>query len=165
MIGFIGTSLQLQPIITAHTLNSFWMPYDSCLTNLYEESLEFMNEIPFITAREPNRDHRLQGLYYSSWIRCLGNVHELLPSKMSDSTIPAFRRYLPSRSLTNGVSFLLSWKRVLASRCLAMDYSGFHASCHSIHIPNWSVFFQSLTCLQFGEMLLGAYSTHALSHR
>jgi hypothetical protein len=33
MVGFIGTSLQLQLIITAHTLN------DVCLTNLYEESL------------------------------------------------------------------------------------------------------------------------------
>jgi hypothetical protein len=31
MIGFIGTSLQLQSIITTHTLNSFWM---TCLTNL-----------------------------------------------------------------------------------------------------------------------------------
>jgi hypothetical protein len=27
MIGFIGTSLQLQSIMIAHILNSFWMPY------------------------------------------------------------------------------------------------------------------------------------------
>jgi hypothetical protein len=33
MIGFIGTSLQLQSVITAHTLNSFWMNYYSCLMN------------------------------------------------------------------------------------------------------------------------------------
>jgi hypothetical protein len=57
MIGFIGTSLQLQSIITAHTeliLN------DDRLMNLYEESDSFkcMNELPFITAKEPNRDHR-----------------------------------------------------------------------------------------------------------
>jgi hypothetical protein len=32
---------------------------DVCLTNVSEESLGFTNEHPFITAREPNRDHRL----------------------------------------------------------------------------------------------------------
>jgi hypothetical protein len=49
MIGFIGTSLQLQLIITAHTLNSFWillwMKYNSCLMNLYEESHTALNDI------------------------------------------------------------------------------------------------------------------------
>jgi hypothetical protein len=33
MIGFICSSLQLQPIITAHTLNFFWTNYGSCLKN------------------------------------------------------------------------------------------------------------------------------------
>jgi hypothetical protein len=37
MIGFIGTSLQLQPIITAHTLNSFWT---TSVWPIYEESLQ-----------------------------------------------------------------------------------------------------------------------------
>jgi hypothetical protein len=39
MIGFIGTSLQLQAIITAHTLS------DVCLTNVYEESLNNISRI------------------------------------------------------------------------------------------------------------------------
>jgi hypothetical protein len=34
---------------------------------------EFTNQPPFILAREPNRDHRIQGFHYcSSWIRSLG---------------------------------------------------------------------------------------------
>jgi hypothetical protein len=48
MIEFIDAYLQLQPIITSHTLNSFWtllrMFCDSCLANLYEVYLEFTNE-------------------------------------------------------------------------------------------------------------------------
>jgi hypothetical protein len=44
-----GTSLQLQSIITAHTLNPFWillrMNYNACLTNLYEESLTALNDV------------------------------------------------------------------------------------------------------------------------
>jgi hypothetical protein len=170
MIGFIGTSLQLNLTITAHELKS-----SSIMTHvwrmLYEESLAFTNQIPLITAREQNR-HRLQRFYYcSSWMRCFGNVHEPFPSKMdnfvSGSIISDFRRCLPSRCLANGVSGLLSQKPVLASRCLAMDYSGFHTSCHNIYIPNWSVLFQSVMCLQFGEMLPGTYrsSKHALSCR
>jgi hypothetical protein len=137
MIGFIGTSLFLQLIMTAHTSNSFWMNYDSCLTNaLYEESLEFTNEFPFITAREPNGDHRLQGFHCCpSWMRSLGNVHEPLPSKMDNSvlgsTIPALGRCLPSSCQENGFCYF-SRKRLLASRCLAMDYSGFQASCHNM---------------------------------
>jgi hypothetical protein len=41
MIEFIGTSLQFQSIVTAHTLNSFWttsvrwMPYEESLTNIW----------------------------------------------------------------------------------------------------------------------------------
>jgi hypothetical protein len=98
-------------------------------------SPEFTNELPFITVREPNRDYRLQGLYYcSSGMCCLENVHEQLPTKMgncmSGSTISAIRRCLVSHCLENGFSGLLSRKRVLASRCLTMDYSSFQASCH-----------------------------------
>jgi hypothetical protein len=64
-------------------------------------ALGFMNGLPFITAREPNRDHRPQGFHYcSSWM-CLGNVHEQLCSKMG-STIPAFRWCLLTRCQANG---------------------------------------------------------------
>jgi hypothetical protein len=39
MIWFTGTSLQLQLIITAHTLNSFLTPYDESLTALKDVCL------------------------------------------------------------------------------------------------------------------------------
>jgi hypothetical protein len=69
-------------------------------------------------------------------MRSLGNVNEPLPIKMgksvSGSIIPAFRRCLPSRCLADGFSGLLLLKHVLASRCVAVDYSEFQASCHSI---------------------------------
>jgi hypothetical protein len=103
-----------------------------------------------------------------SRMRCLGKVYEPLPRKMDNSVsaspIRNFRRCLPSRCLANGGSGLAR-KCVLVSRCLALDYSGFQASCHNTYIPNWRVLFQSLTCLECGDMLLGAYSTHALSRR
>jgi hypothetical protein len=39
MIGFIGTSLQLQSIIASHTFNPFWMHMTPVWRMLYEESL------------------------------------------------------------------------------------------------------------------------------
>jgi hypothetical protein len=36
----------------------------------------------------------------------------------------------------------LSRKRVLASRCLAMDYSGFQASCHNTCVFLFAITFQ-----------------------
>jgi hypothetical protein len=105
-----------------------------------------MNELPFITAKESNRYHCIQGFHYSSsWMHCLGNVYESLPCKMgnsmSSSTIPAFRWCLLSRCLANVFFDMLSRKRVLANRCLAMEYCSFQASCHSapfirLFIPN-----------------------------
>jgi hypothetical protein len=69
MIGFTGTSLQLQSYNSPHIeliLNSLTdelgLPSDECS----EESLEFTNELIFITAREPNKDYRLQGFHYCS---------------------------------------------------------------------------------------------------
>jgi hypothetical protein len=37
---------------------------DVCLTNLSAQPLEFTNELPFVTARDTNSDHRLQGFHY-----------------------------------------------------------------------------------------------------
>jgi hypothetical protein len=79
--------------------------------------LECTNAFPFITAREPNRDHRPQGFHYSSWMRCLeylvfskflpgnrGPICDCVISKVclpkrctamgvrSGSTVPAFSR-------------------------------------------------------------------------
>jgi hypothetical protein len=63
MIGFIGITLQLQSIITAHTLNSFWKPYEEPLWRISHESLtafwlisaslEFTNPLRFITSTRP----------------------------------------------------------------------------------------------------------------
>jgi hypothetical protein len=47
MIEFIGTSLQLQLIITVQTMNTWIllrMTYDSCLTNLHEVPLTALND-------------------------------------------------------------------------------------------------------------------------
>jgi hypothetical protein len=58
-IGFLCTSLQLQSIITAHTLNFWillWMNYDSCLMNALwriSDCTECTNELPFVTAMRP----------------------------------------------------------------------------------------------------------------
>jgi hypothetical protein len=44
------------------------------LTNEFSDWIEFTNELPFITTREPNIDHHLRGFHYSfSWMRFLGN--------------------------------------------------------------------------------------------
>jgi hypothetical protein len=55
-------------IITAHTLNSFWM------TSVWR-----MNLFPCITAREPHRDHRLQG------------SHSALRERVASETVCSFR--------------------------------------------------------------------------
>jgi hypothetical protein len=119
---------------------------DVCLTNLrlLSESLKFTNELPYISARESNRDHRLQEFHYcSSWMRCLGNMHGPLNRKIgnsvSSSTIPAFMRCLPKRCSAMDCSSFLSRKRVLTSRCLVMDYSV------TILLNNLSVVWQSAT--------------------
>jgi hypothetical protein len=46
-------------------------------------------------------------------------------TSLSGSTTPVFKRCLPNRCLANGLSSLLSQKRMLASRCVAMEYSAF----------------------------------------
>jgi hypothetical protein len=100
------------------------------------DSIEFMNELRVITSRELNRGNRLQGFhYFSSWLCCLGNLHEPLHSKMnnsvSGSTFPAFRRCVQSRCLANVFFSGLLRKLVLASRYLTTDYSGFQAPFHN----------------------------------
>jgi hypothetical protein len=82
MFGFIDTSLQLQLIITPHTLNSFWtmnllLPSDS-RTGL--KSLEFWICISTPRIRcllyllgGPRKIHNLQGFhYFVSCLRCAG---------------------------------------------------------------------------------------------
>jgi hypothetical protein len=98
------------------TTSAWWM--------FYEEFLEFTNELPFITAREQNKDHRLQVFHYcSSGMRWLGNVHEPLPNKtdnsVSGSNIPVFRPCLPSRCLANDFFLLFA-----TETCVSETLSG-----------------------------------------
>jgi hypothetical protein len=95
--------------ITAHTLNSFWiflrMNYDSFITSRRPE------------YRSPPRTVIILLLlreYVFVNIRCSGNVCQSVATLWPSAAYPLQR------------------KRVLPSRCLAMDYSGFQASCHNI---------------------------------
>jgi hypothetical protein len=118
MIAFIGTSLQLQSIMTARNhwrsmtrsipcwttsiFSSTVANHESRLTHwspaewrFSDETLECTNELHFINVRDPNREFD----YCSSWMRCLKNVREPF---VSGSPILAFRLRLPSRCLANG---------------------------------------------------------------
>jgi hypothetical protein len=107
MIGFIGTSLQLQSIITAHTFNS-WMIV--CLTNdawrilrCYWISdwspckLFVVTKTCLLKTLAPKQPR------FYIWVRYLENV---------------FTEALPSNVLFQ----LVVWKHVLTIRYLAMDY-------------------------------------------
>jgi hypothetical protein len=88
------------------------------LTNELSWTLESIMCPPFITLGEQNIDHHLKHfLCYSLFIRC----YETCVNSV------ATLRYLQA--------FSLPWTRALASRCLAMTYSGFQASCHNITRP------------------------------
>jgi hypothetical protein len=145
------------------TLSDLRVPFSSPPTILDPSStrgyfsLEFTNELPFITAREPNRDHRLQRFhYYSSWnalsrkrawtVACQTDI------SVSGSNITAFRRCLPSPCLANCFFGVLSRNHVLVSRCLAMDFSGFQASCHNIYKRETHCVFKSL-CVFFLQQI------------
>jgi hypothetical protein len=63
---------------------------------------------------------------------CMNSYLGNCQNSLSRSAIPAFRLCLLSSCLGNGFSSF-SRKCVLASRCLAMDYSSFQASCHGMN--------------------------------
>jgi hypothetical protein len=122
MIGFII-------LITAHTLNPFWillrMNYNSCLTNLYEEPrtalndvtnlladlycFECTNRLPFITATRPELRSPARTVNSSSVIFCFIHYHEKCVN------LVATLRFIQLYSLLRNA--------LLASRCVAMDYS------------------------------------------
>jgi hypothetical protein len=90
------------------------------------ESLEFTNELPFITTRETSRDHRLQGFHYcSKWMCCLGYVYEPLLSKW---IIP----YLaPLFWLSGGV-----YQSVAQQMVVFRHYIYTHTHTHTHNYPN-----------------------------
>jgi hypothetical protein len=68
MIGFIGSSLQLHLITTAHTLNSFRMNYDSCLTNaLWRISLKKSNLKSLCDWRSVSQYVLVSSLIWGPW--------------------------------------------------------------------------------------------------
>jgi hypothetical protein len=105
MIGFIGTSLQLQLIITAHALNSIittsvWRISPKNLSLVSTLSNSWIRCLLWLLC-SPDRSYHFQGFHYGfSWMCCLGNILEPLPNKinnsLSGSTIPAFGQRLLS---------------------------------------------------------------------
>jgi hypothetical protein len=124
MIGFIGTSLQLQSIITAHTLNSAWttsawriswrISY-CCLglglvstTRIHEYTTFYNCHAAGIEVTMSKSSSVLLCCHGNAFlnIRCHGN--KFLPSSClakitsASAIIPAFRQCLPSRCLEKG---------------------------------------------------------------
>jgi hypothetical protein len=116
MIGFIDTSLQLQSIITAHTLNSFWT---TSVWRVFMKNLSLISDWSLLLSN--SRIHCLlylpRGRGSSSVLLCChgnafvnfccrGNkclLNCCLTSMTSASAIiPALGQCLPSRSLANG---------------------------------------------------------------
>jgi hypothetical protein len=79
-----------------------------------EDFLALITCSPFTIRGEPIRDHHLKQFVYSVSIRCYERRVDLLATLWFLQACPLPRI------------------RALANRCLAMDYSGFQASCHNI---------------------------------
>jgi hypothetical protein len=130
MIDFIDTSLQLQSIITAHTLNSLWT------TSVWRISLkilgltwtsttlEFTDELPFITATRPGQKspcRTVNSLCYP--VGCHGNL--------------VFRNLLPGNDSFAAIrcNIIVAAETWLASRCSPMDVrSGSTIPAFSRHV-------------------------------
>jgi hypothetical protein len=66
----------------------FLLPWKASVWWIFSSALVWP---PFIASGEPNRGHRLQGFHYcSSWERCLGNVHEPLPSIWTSASVRCY---------------------------------------------------------------------------
>jgi hypothetical protein len=99
MIGFIGASLELQSIVTAHTLNSF------CLTNLSEKSVTEISWTELTSMwTEYRSPSRTESCY--SVLSVAAEATEPLPSKLTSASAatPAFRQCLRSRCLATDCS-------------------------------------------------------------
>jgi hypothetical protein len=119
MVGIIGTSSPWQPVITAHTLTSFWiisrMNCDSCLTTALwriSHSIERTNELPFLTATRPEYKSHIEQLIVLCYsVCCYGNLvfSNLLPSNESFVAICCSGNVICKPLLSNG---LLLWLHV-----------------------------------------------------
>jgi hypothetical protein len=134
MIGFIGTSLELESMTVYDSLHSS-LDHERLLFHCddwrttnhishaelsYEwlnDWIEFTNELSFITSGGLNSGHHLEQLIHFVII-CVFSVAPKRSNKLLSNGGPT-------------VDCLTSWM-CLPKRCLAMDYSGFQASYHNI---------------------------------
>jgi hypothetical protein len=129
MFGVIGTSSQLQSIITAHTLNSFWSTYmwrisSESLTNLslISTTLKFKNGLPFINATRPRSGQHIEEFLFFCVVTGMTSFSDLL----RDNDLFAVIRCNGNYSL---LIFIVA-ETWLPSRCLVMDI----CSCSTIPV-------------------------------
>jgi hypothetical protein len=152
MIGFIGTCLQLQLIITARTLNSFWMPYEEPLPNLSlisHSSLLLLQGAEKVSYLNSSQSHMATygQLVSKSWCRAPSGAHDQIFSLLFDSTVlflwgalsdertvcllymllaPASAVFLGFESLGTGDHILLSqiWDFLFVASCDSEGHGG-----------------------------------------
>jgi hypothetical protein len=75
--------------------------FDPASTRVMNQS---MNELCFVTSREPNRSHYTEQFVFWSVVSVAAETSQTLPSKWASASvaIPDFRRCLPNRCLANG---------------------------------------------------------------
>jgi hypothetical protein len=110
---FTNRSLLLRTTNDERRLHSDWITIHNLL--LFYEWITTDYVSPLIT---PGRTEYRSVLPTVHVIRCLSVAAE---TRVNSIVRPRFLQAYP-----------MPLKRVLVSRCLAMDYSGFQASCHSI---------------------------------
>jgi hypothetical protein len=144
MIGFIGTSLQLQSIITAHTLNCFWPTnlYAVSRTTLELISLSWIHELTPILylPRGPNISHHVEQLIVlCNSICCHGMSLLIFEASETGICVPWLSK------LTSAPAAIPAFRPCLPSRCPAMDYSATVCCYHQI------LYFKSIISFQRNE--------------
>jgi hypothetical protein len=161
MVQFIGTSLQLQLIVTAHTMNSYWMPYVESITNLsliatttriHERTAFYNCHATGIKVSMSNNSSVLFCCHGNAFfnIRCRGNKC-LLSSCLARMTsasaiIPVFRQCLRSRCLAKVIfrhsnlrrhPLDITTYRSLQRLHIAWSTELHHLQPHSSHTPEF----------------------------
>jgi hypothetical protein len=112
--GLSFTMCNVQYIYILHAMTRMYIQY----TGSEQQIMPYLLCAPVISSR------RTEYRSPSQTFPLLLSVFPLLRNVPND--------LLPSNGLVFPQAYPLSWISVLASRCLAVDYSGFQASCHSI---------------------------------